>query len=227
VGVGVLLAAGASSLWQLPLVSLGSGLLVVALLITVEAPQWSALWARFPLPVIPAPGDPTPSAPSSRVLADLPRRVGISDAHQTGFIAGAVLLSVIGSLAIASRPETLSAWGWYVVVAFAAATALRARVWDSAAAKAWLLAQPVLVAVVLAVLYTATAHYVAALVAVAVLAALVTAFVVVALSPAIASPDTYSLPLRRLVGFFASGIDASLIPVIAYLVGLFAWVLNR
>ncbi len=226
-GAGVLLAAGVSSLWQLPLVSLGCGLLVVALLVTVEAPQLSALWARFPLPVIPAPGDPTPSAPSSRVLADLPRRVRISDAHQTGFIAGAVLLSVIGSLAIASRPETLSAWGWYVVAAFAAATALRARVWDSATAKAWLLAQPFLVAVVLAVLYTATAHYVAALVVVEVLAALVTALVVVALSPAIASPDTYSLPLRRLVGFFASGLDASLIPVIAYLVGLFAWILNR
>jgi len=226
-GASVLLAAGASSLWQLPLVSLGSGLLVVALLVTVEAPQLSALWARFPLPVIPAPGDPTPSAPSSRVLADLPRRVRISDEHQTGFIAGAVLLSVIGSLAIASLPQTLSAWGWYVVAAFAAATALRARVWDSAAAKAWLLAQPVLVAVVLTVLYTATAHYVAALVVLAVLAVLVTALVVVALSPAIASPDTYSLPLRRLVGFFASGIDASLIPVIAYLVGLFAWVLNR
>jgi type VII secretion integral membrane protein EccD len=226
-GAGVLLAAGASSLWQLPLVSLGAGLLVLALLVTVEAPQFSALWARFPLPVIPAPGDPTPSAPSSRVLEDLPRRVRISDAHQTGFIAGAVLLSVIGSLAIAWRPETLSAWGWYVVVAAAAGSALRARVWDSAAAKAWLLAQPYLVATVLAVLYTATAHYLAALVAVVVLAALVSAWIMVALSPAIASPESYSLPLRRLVGFFASGIDASLIPVIAYLVGLFAWVLNR
>jgi type VII secretion integral membrane protein EccD len=227
VGAGVLLAAGASSLWQLPLVTLGAGLLVVALLVTVEAPQLSALWARFPLPVIPAPGDPTPSAPSSRVLADLPRRVRISEAHQTGFIAGAVVLSVIGSLAIAWRPETLSAWGWYVVAANAAAAALRARVWDAATSKAWLLAQPYLVATVLAVLYTATAHYLAALVAVVVLAALVSAWVVVALSPAIASPDSYSLPLRRLVGFVASGIDASLIPVIAYLVGLFALVLNR
>jgi hypothetical protein len=47
------------------------------------------------------------------------------------------------------------------------------------------------------------------------------------LSPTIASPETYSLPLRRLVGFVASGIDASLIPVIAYLVGLFAVVLDR
>ena len=226
-GGGVLLAAGASSLWQLPLVTLGAGLLVVALLVTIEAPQLSALWARFPLPVIPAPGDPTPSAPSSRVLEDLPRRVRISDAHQTGFIAGAVLLSVIGSVAIAWRPETLSAWGWYVVAATAAAAALRARVWDSAACKAWLLAQPFLVAVSLVVLYTATAQYLTALVIAIVLAALVSAWVVVALSPTIASPDTYSLPLRRLVGFVASGIDASLIPVIAYLVGLFTWVLNR
>jgi type VII secretion integral membrane protein EccD len=226
-GIGVLLAAGAASLWQLPLVTLGAGLLVVALLVTVEAPQLSALWARVPLPVIPGPGDPTPSAPSSRVLADLPRRVRISDAHQTGFIAGAVLLSVIGSLAIAWRPETLSGWGWYVVAATAGAAALRARVWDSAGIKAWLLAQPFLVAVALVVLYTATAHYLTALVIAIVLAVLVSAWVVVALSPGIASPESYSLPLRRLVGFVASGIDASLIPVIAYLVGLFAWVLNR
>jgi type VII secretion integral membrane protein EccD len=226
-GVGVLAAAAVKLLWQLPLASLGALLIVVALLVTVEAPQLSALWARFPLPVIPAPGDPTPSAPSSRVLADLPRRVRISDAHQTGFIAGAVLLSALGSFAIAWQPHTLSGWGWYVVAATSAAAALRARVWDSAAIKAWLLAQPYLVTAALAVLYIATAHYLAALIAVVVLAALVTAWVVVALSPAIASPDTYSLPLRRVVGFVASGIDASLIPVIAYLVGLFASVLNR
>ncbi len=226
-GVGVLLAAGAASLWQLSLVSLGCVLIVIALLVTVEAAQLSALWARFPLPVIPAPGDPTPSAPSLRVLEDLPRRVRISDAHQTGFIAGAVLLSAVGSVAIALRPETLSAWGWYVVAATSAAAALRARVWDSAACKAWLLAQPYLVSVALAVFYTATAHYLAALVAVIVLAALVLAWAVVALNPSIASPETYSLPLRRLLGFLASGIDASLIPVIAYLVGLFSWVLNR
>src|ERR1700761_3155241 len=35
-GVGVLLAAGASTLWRLPLVTLGAGLIVVALLVTVE-----------------------------------------------------------------------------------------------------------------------------------------------------------------------------------------------
>jgi hypothetical protein len=109
----------------------------------------------------------------------------------------------------------------------AAASVLRARVWDSAACKAWLLAQPYLVAGVLLVFYAATGRYSAALGEVLVLGALALVWVVVALNPGIASPESYSLPLRRLVGFAAAGIDASLIPVMAYLVGLFTWVINR
>jgi ESX secretion system protein EccD len=227
VGAGVLLAAGAELLWQLPILTIGCGLIVAALLVTIEAAQLSALWARFPVPVIPAPGDPTPSAPSLRALEDFPRRVRISDAHQNGFIAAAVLLSVLGSVAIALRPEALSGVGWYVVAATAAASVLRARVWDSAACKAWLLAQPYLVAGALLVLYTTTGRYAAALGAVLVLGALFLVWVVLALNPSIAAPESYSLPLRRLLGFLASGLDASLIPVMAYLVGLFSWVLNR
>lgn len=224
-GAAVALAAGAETLWQLPLRSLGCGLIVAALSITISAAQLSALWARFPLPVIPAPGDPTPAAPSPAVLADLPRRVRISDAHQTGFIAAAVLISVLGSVAIAAQPA--SGWGWYVVGATAAAAALRARVWDTAACKAWLLAQPYLLSAVLMVFYAATGQLPAAGCALIVLAVLTLAWVVVAGSPRIASPESYSLPVRRLVGLLASGIDVSLIPVMAYLVGLYAWVLNR
>lgn len=227
VGITIALAAGAELLWHLPILTLGCGLIVAALLITIQAAQLSALWARFPLPVIPAPGDPTPSAPSLRVLEDLPRRVRISDAHQNGFIAAAVVLSVLGSVAIALRPETLSVAGWYVVAAASLAATLRARVWDSAACKAWLLAQPFLVAGALLVYYAATGRFLGAFVAVLVLALLVLAWIVVALNPSIASPDSYSLPLRRLLGFLAAGLDASLIPVMAFLVGLFAWVLNR
>lgn len=227
VGIVVLLAAGAELLWQLTALAIGCGLIVAALLITIQAAQLSALWARFPLPVIPAPGDPTPSAPSLRVLEDLPRRVRVSDAHQSGFIAAAVLLSVLGSVAIALRPEALSGFGWYVVGATAATATLRARVWDSAVCKAWLLAQPYLAAGVLLVYYTATGRYVAALAAGLVLAVLLFVWVVVALNPRIAAPESYSLPLRRVLGFVAAGLDASLIPVMAYLVGLFSWVLNR
>lgn len=227
VGAGVLLAAGAELLWHLKPVAIGCGLIVAALLVTIEAAQLSALWARFPLPVIPAPGDPTPSAPSLQVLEDLPRRVRISDAHQSGFIGAAVLLSVLGSVAIALRPEALSGAGWYVVAATAATSVLRARVWDSAACKAWLLAQPFLAAGVLLVLYTSTGRYAAALGAVLVLLVLVAVWIVVALNPGIAAPESYSLPVRRLVGFVGTGLDASLIPVMAFVVGLFSWVLNR
>ncbi|OMC06152.1 type VII secretion integral membrane protein EccD [Mycolicibacter heraklionensis] len=227
VGAGVALAAAVETLWPLPLSSIGGGLVVVALLLTVSAPHLSALWARLPLPVIPAPGDPTPAAPSLRVLEDLPRRVQAGEKYQTGFIAGGVLLSALGSVAIAAQPEIVPAWGWYAVVANAAATALRARVWDSAASKSWLLAQPHLVTAALLVLYGATGRYLGALIAVAVLAGLVSVWVLASAVPAVADPHSYSLPVRRLVGFVASGLDASLIPVIAYLVGIFAWVLDR
>ncbi|OJZ65780.1 type VII secretion integral membrane protein EccD [Mycobacterium paraffinicum] len=227
VGAGVLLAAGAELLWHLRPPAIGCGLIVAALLVTIEAAQLSALWARFPLPVIPAPGDPTPSAPSLRVLEDLPRRVRIGDAHQNGFIAAAVILSVLGSVSIALRPEACSGAGWYVVGATAATSVLRARVWDSAACKAWLLAQPYLTAGALLVLYTATGRYAAALGAALVLVGLALVWVVVALNPQIAEPESYSLPVRRLVGFVAAGLDASLIPVMAFLVGIFTWILNR
>ncbi|MEB3020363.1 type VII secretion integral membrane protein EccD [[Mycobacterium] crassicus] len=227
VGVGVLAAAAVKTFWEVPYLSLGCGLITASLLLTVAAPQVSALWARLPLPVIPAPGDPTPSALPQGVLEDLPRRVRVTDAHQTGFIAGAVLLAVLGSVAIAAAPEGLSGWAWYVVAGIAVASVLRARVWDSAWCKAWLLAQPHLTALVLLACYAATGRYAAAFGAVLVLAALVAVWAIVALSPSVASPDSYSLPLRRLVGFLASGVDATLIPVMAYLVGIFAWVLSR
>lgn len=225
--VGVLAAAGIETQWHLRLLSIGCGLITAALLLTVAAPQASVLWARLPLPVIPAPGDPTPSPPSQQVLEDLPRRVRVSDAHQTGFIAGAALLAVVGSLAVAARPEILTAWAWYVVAAYGLASILRARVWDSAWCKAWLLAQPYLTAAVLLVCYTATGRYPAAFGAVLVLWALALVWAVVALNPSVAKPESYSLPMRRLLGFLASGIDASLIPVMAYLVGIFSWILSR
>ncbi|MCX2932589.1 type VII secretion integral membrane protein EccD [Mycobacterium sp. CVI_P3] len=227
VGLGALLVAGATARWQLPALTVGCALIVVALLITVSAPGLAAMWARFPLPVIPAPGDPTPSSPAARLLADLPRRVRIGEAHQTGLIAGGVLLSSAGSLMVAGRSEGPGAWGWYLVAAAAAAAVLRARVWDTAACKGWLLAQPFLVTGGLLVAFVADQRFLAAWWVVAALGALTAAWVVAAVNPDTASADRYSLPLRRLIGFLAAGIDASLVPVIVYLVGIFTWVLDR
>jgi type VII secretion integral membrane protein EccD len=227
VGAGVLVAAAAASLWRLPLLTLGCGLIVLSLLVTVQAAQLSALWARFPLPVIPAPGDMAPSAPSPAVLEDLPRRVRVGNAHQTGFIAGSVLLAVLGSLLVAGRSDTPGVWGWYLVIATAVAAVLRARVWDTAACKAWLLAEPYLLALSLVVVFGVQDRYLVATVTLGVLAALVLAWIVVAVNPRLASPESYSLPMRRLVGFASAAVDASLIPVMAYLIGIFTWVINR
>jgi type VII secretion integral membrane protein EccD len=226
VGLGVLLAAAVDTLWELPIATVGCGLVLLALLVTVQAAPLAALSARYPLPVIPAPGDPTPSVQPLNVLEDLPRRVRMSDAHQSGFIAGSVLLSITGSLALAG-PAGASPWAWYVVGAAAAGATLRARVWDSTPCKAWLLAYPYLLAVALLVTFAASKRYDAAWWALAALAVLVAMWLVVALNPTIGEPDSYSLPMRRLVGFAASAVDASLIPVMAYLAGLFALVLDR
>jgi type VII secretion integral membrane protein EccD len=225
-GVGVLLVAGAAALWVISSAVIGSALVLIGLVVTVQAAQLSAMWARFPLPVIPAPGDPTPAAQPVSVLADLPRRVRMSQAHQTGVIAAGVLLGIAGSLALVGSSNA-SPWAWYIVIAAAAGAALRARVWDSASCKAWLLGHSYLLAVALLVAFVIDERYQAAWWALAALAALVLVWIVAALNPRVAAPDTYSLPMRRMVGFLATGIDASLIPVMAFLVGLFSLVLDR
>ena len=226
VGAGVVVAAGAATIWSLGSVTVGSVIVVLALVVTVQAAQLSAMWARFPAPSIPAPGDPTPDALPIKVLEDLPRRVRLSDAHQTGFIAGGVLLGAAGALIIAV-PPSVSYWAWYVVAAVALGSALRARIWDSAPCKAWLLAQPILLAVAFLGIFAHDGRYSAAWWALGALAMLTVVWMIAAAFPRVATPETYSLPMRRLVGFLAAGVDASLIPVLAFLVGLFALVLNR
>ncbi|WP_100459774.1 type VII secretion integral membrane protein EccD [Mycobacteroides abscessus] len=225
--LGIAGAAGAHVLWHPSLLVVGCGLIIVALLVTVRAAQLSAFAARFPLPTIPAPGDATPSAPAMSVLKDLPRRVQLSDSHQSGFIAGASILAILGSLAVVGGAAPASPWAWYLVAAVSAGAALRARVWDSAVCKAWLLAVPFLVSTALLVIFAVEDRYTGALVALGVLALLVAAVAVVVSNPKIGEAESYSLPSRRLLGFLASGIDASLLPVIAYLTGLFSWILNR
>ncbi|AKP58109.1 ESX-3 secretion system protein eccD3 [Mycobacteroides abscessus subsp. abscessus] len=225
--LGIAGAAGAHVLWHPSLLVVGCGLIIVALLVTVRAAQLSAFAARFPLPTIPAPGDATPSAPAMSVLKDLPRRVQLSDSHQSGFIAGASILAILGSLAVVGGAAPASPWAWYLVAAVSAGAALRARVWDSAVCKAWLLAVPFLVSTALLVIFAVEDRYTGALVALGVLALLVAAVAVVVFNPKIGEAESYSLPSRRLLGFLASGIDASLLPVIAYLTGLFSWILNR
>ena len=228
VGVAVAVVAGIAELWPaLPLATLGAALMLAALLLIVQAAPLSALWARLPLPVIPAPGDPVPPAPAAGVLADLPRRVRLADAHQSGFVVAAVVLSVLGSVAVVAPGAGVSPWAWYLIGATAAASMLRARVWDSANCKRALLAQPVLLGLSLIVMFAVNGNFAGAGWTLLGLAVLTLGVVIVAANPGLAEPDAYSIPMRRVVGLCSAGLDASLIPVMAYLVGIFAWVLNR
>jgi type VII secretion integral membrane protein EccD len=54
-GFGVALAAAANAVWELPITSLGCGLIVLALLVTVQAAQLSAACARSPCRLSPHP----------------------------------------------------------------------------------------------------------------------------------------------------------------------------
>ncbi len=225
-GVGVMIFAALATIWDMTHVRTGTGLIVFALVVTVQAARLSALWARLPVPVIPAPGDPTPSAQPLRVLEDLPRRVRVTDAHQTGFLAAGVLLSVTGSLILVGA-QSVSPWAWVLVIVAALGSTVRARVWDSAPCKAWLLSQSFLLPAGLLVVFAATDRYAAAWWSLGALVVVVGFWIVAALNPRVAAPDTYSLPARRLFGFAAAALDASVIPVAAYLLGLFEWVLNR
>ncbi|CDQ43461.1 type VII secretion integral membrane protein EccD [Mycolicibacterium neoaurum] len=226
-GVGVMIFAALATIWDMTDVRIGTGLIVFALLVTVQAARLSALWARLPVPVIPAPGDPTPSAQPLRVLEDLPRRVRVTDAHQTGFLAAGVLLSVMGSLILVGGQSSVSPWAWVLVVVATLGTTVRARVWDSASCKAWLLSQSFLLPAGLLVVFASTDRYTAAWWALGALIVVAGCWLVAALNPRVATPETYSLPARRLFGFAAAALDASVIPVAAYLLGLFEWVLNR
>jgi len=226
IGLAGVITGAITAIWSVSTTVIGSVLMVFALLVVIQAAHLSTLWARFPVPNLPAPGDPTPSALPTWVLADLPRRVRVSESHQSGFVAGSVVVMIAASLILVAN-QHISPWIWYLVGASALATALRARVWDSAACKSWLLGQPYLLAVALIVVFIADGRQAAAWWALIALTALVLVWVVAALQESVASPETYSLPMRRLVGFLASALDASLLPVMAYLVGLFTWVIER
>lgn len=227
IGAGMTLVGAITQIWQLPISAIGCVLLLLALAITVQAAQLSTLLARIPLPTIPAPGDPAPSTLEMQALLDLPRRIRVGEAHQAGLLAGAAALSVIGSLAIVGRSGAPGVWSWYAVTATALAALLRARIWSSSVCKFVLLAQPLVVTVGILVLFVTEGRYVGGLWALIVLAVVTTGLVVVAVNPQLAAAKQYSLPIRRMIGLFAGAVDASLVPVLAYLVGLFAWLLER
>lgn len=223
VGATVAVAAAVRIVWHLPYLTLGCGLLAVSLLSARNAPTAAAAWARFPLPNVPAPGEPTPAPPSLAELEDLPRKTAISHAYQTGLVAASVVLSVIGSVLVVWLPAAPSLLAWWLVVATATVTVLRMRIWDSAVPSLWFVASPLITTAALTVSFTATGHLFAGLAAAGALLGLT----LVLIGAAAIKPRELSIPRRRYLDLFENALLLTIFPAMLWLVGLVSLIRNR
>lgn len=193
-------AAACRTLWHLQYAPLGCGLIGVALIVSSAAPTWSTMAARYPLPNVPAPGEPTPSPPPLAELEELPRRVALTQSFQSGLLAAAVLMTVIGSVLVVWPPARPGWWNWGLVVAIALVMVLRMRSYDVAAGCLWLLSTPLLSAASVSVVFLATGHVMAGVYGMGVLIGLLGVFVAVAAN----APGALSIPGRGQLDKFES-----------------------
>lgn len=223
VAAGVAAVAAVRILWHLPYMSLGCGVLAVSLLLASNAPTASAAWARFPLPNVPAPGEPTPPPSSLADIEDLPRKTAISNSYQNGLIAASVILAVIGSVLVVWLPAAPSLLAWWLVLSTTTVTVLRMRIWDSSIPSLWFLTTPFLTTVAWTVSFTATGHLVAGLSA----AAAVAGLTVVLILGAVLKPHELSIPRRRYLDLFENTLLITLLPAMLWLTGLVGLIRNR
>lgn len=223
VGATVAIAAAVRILWHLPYLSLGCGVLGVSLLVALNAPTASAVWARFPLPNVPAPGEPTPQESSLAEIEDLPRKTATSASYQSGLISASVILAVIGSVLVVWLPDAPQLAAWWLVVAVVAVTLLRMRIWDSTLTALWFLSAPFLTAAALAISFTATGHLMAGLFATAVVIGLTVVLLIVSML----KPGDLTIPQRRRLDLFENALLITIVPAMLWLVGLVSLIRNR
>jgi type VII secretion integral membrane protein EccD len=219
----VAIAAAARTLFHFPYLTLGCGVLAVSLLLASNAPTVSAMWARFPLPNVPAPGEPIPTPSTLTEIEDLPRKTATSNSYQSGLIAAAVILSVLGSALVLWLPAAPGWLAWWLVLTTMTVTVLRMRIWDSAIPAMWFLATPFLAAVTLSVSFTATNHLVAGLFSAL---ALVVLTVLLLLASAL-RPRELTIPQRRWLDLFENTLLITIVPAMLWLVGLVSLIRNR
>jgi type VII secretion integral membrane protein EccD len=219
----VAIAAAVRMLAHLPYLSLGCGVLAISLLVALNAPTASAVWARFPLPNVPAPGEPTPPPSSLTEIEDLPRKTAISASYQSGLIAASVILAVLGSVLVLWLPDAPSLLAWWLVIATITVTVLRMRIWESAIPALWFLATPFLTALALTISFTATGHMLAGLYAAAAIAGLTVVLLVVS----VVKPRELTTPQKRYLDLFENALLITIVPAMLWLVGLVSLIRNR
>lgn len=223
----VLLTAALRVVLHVPYVTLGCALVSFGLWASNRSPIISAAAAKFPLPNVPAVGEPVPPPPTRAELEALPGKVAASHAYQVGINAGSVLLTVIGSVLMLWLPDRPSLVDWllslWVVAATSIITVLRIRIWDSAAVAMWFLSNPLLTAAALTVAFTATGHLLFAGVTAASVLAGITLMI---LAAATTHPQPLSILQRRALDFFENTLLFSLVPTVLWLTGLPSYIAN-
>lgn len=223
VATAVAVAAAVRILAHLPYLTLGCGLIAISLLVALNAPTASAVWARYPLPNVPAPDETTPPPLELAEIEALPRKAATSNAYQSGLIAASVILAVIGSVLVVWLPAAPSLLAWWLVIATVTVTLLRMRIWDSAVPALWFLATPFLTAAALSVAFAFTGHLVAAVYAAAAAAGLT----MLLLLAAVAKPRALTIPQRRYLDFFENTLLATIVPAMLVLIGVVGLIRNR
>lgn len=223
VSITMAIAAAVRMFAHLPYLSLGCGVLAISLLVALNAPTASAVWARFPLTNVPAPGEPTPVPSSLAEIEDLPRKTATSASYQSGLIAASVLLAVIGSVLVLWLPDAPPLLAWWLVIATITVTVLRMRIWDSAVPALWFLATPFLTALALTIAFTATGHLLAGIYAAAAVGGLTAVLLIVSLL----KPRELTIPQRRYLDLFENTLLITILPAMLWLVGLVSLIRNR
>lgn len=223
VAAAVAIAAAARMLAHLPYLTLGCGLIAISLLVALNAPTFSAIWARYPLPNVPAPDELTPAPLGLAEIEDLPRKAATCNAYQSGLIAASVLLAVTGAVLVLWIPAAPSLLAWWLVIATSAVTVLRMRIWDSAVPALWFLATPFLTTAALTVAFTLTGHLMAAIYASTAMAGLT----VLLLLASVVKPRELTIPQRRYLDFFENTLLVTIPPAMLVLTGLVGLIRNR
>lgn len=223
VSIPVALVAACRTVWDWPFLTLGCLLLALSLLLAIQAPTLSPVFARFPFFYVPAPGEQPAQPLSLAQIEDLPRRAAASQAFQAGMIAASVILTVIGSVLVLWLPTHPSLLCWWLVVVVGLVTVLRLRLFDAATPALWFLASPLLTTAAVAVSFAATGHIEAAAWAAITLAALT----LLLIGAALLKPGKLSIPRRGYLDAVENVLLWTILPSMLWLMGLVSLIRNR
>ncbi|GAA5063078.1 type VII secretion integral membrane protein EccD [Nocardia callitridis] len=238
VSVFGVIAAAVDLIWDPALPKVAAGVLVGALIVISAVPRLSAVLARLPVPTVPTAGaaiDPADHAPRPTIegigaigATALPSAVGLgrraraANDYQTGVMAGCTIAAVFGAV-VAADPLGAARWQGIALAGVAAVIlALRGRAFADLAQAGALIAGG-------AVTFTATAAGVALgnSDAVLIVTGALLIFVAATVVFGVIGPHIEITPvMRRMTELFEYALIIAVLPLVAWLMGVYGMARN-